>query len=756
MKYILKNYQETAVNNLLEITKTFLKIGWDTKEIIFKAPTWSGKTIIMASFLENLKNEDIWDFAFVWISVNKLHNQSKKSLENTLGIWAFHFYNLEDIREKLHKNDIVFINWESITKTSKKWNDEKWILSWAYTNIFMSENETGRNLPNFIDNTLKDDRKIILIIDESHIYLSDETEKLIKDTLKPALRIEVSATPKYPKIPTIEIKMDEVIESGMIKKEVIINEKFSELNLLETTSDEVIIKQWLEKREELKELYSASNTSLIDINPLVLIQIPGKNTKIDTLEKTEIEKIEKILQEKYNITRENGKLAIWLSDEKWKENKVNLENITESNNPVEVLIFKQAIATGWDCPRAQILIMFREIKSITFEIQTVGRIMRMPELHHYENDELNTAYVYTNFWKIEVEDGEASKYIKAKQAKIKKEFQNIILPNSIYLHRLDYNDLEPTADFHKLFYTVFLNEIWWVENEFITNIYDKFIEKVNINKEFKTQILLETKLIWLDEIVDYKTGFTKTDEKVIDFAFKKLLETYLSWLNKARSVWILKQSFYNFFNHYLAYKDKSHLEIQKIILTNSGFFAYIVEKTIKQFESIRIEHIEKKQNSEIYDFKIPEFEIFSEIYKKKDFKKSIQNPCYIKEDSKIEVSFIEDYLEKENNVEWWYKNGVSKKIYFWIFYYFEWKQRVFYPDFIVKYKSWKIGIFDPKDGNTANNMETKYKAESLQNYLKNKKDLFGGIIIKHKELFYLNQKQEYNFVNNNLSGWEKI
>lgn len=748
MKYELKPYQQKAVNDLLELTKTYLKIWWNIKEIILKAPTWSGKTIMMASYLEELKNEDIWDFAFVWISVNKLHNQSKSSLENVLWVWAFRFYNLENIREKLQKNDVLFINWESITKKAKKANTDKWIEAGDYTNIFMSENETGRNLPNFIENTLKDDRKIILIIDEAHLHLTSDTENLIFNTLKPFLRIEVSATPK--KDATIEVALADVIDSQMIKKEVIINEKFSEINLLESTGDEIIIEQALEKREKLQELYKKTSQEK-NINPLVLIQIPGKTEKTDILEKTEIEKVEKILKEKYDITYENKKLALWLS-----ESKINLEDISQLDNQVEVLIFKQAIATGWDCPRAQILVMFREIKSITFEIQTVGRIMRMPEWKHYENDELNTAYVYTNFWKIDIETWEASKYIKVKQANFKKEFKNIILPWSVYLHRKDYNDLEPTTEFHKIFYKVFFEEIWSNETDFLNLTLDKFKEKVNTTKQFKTQILLETKLIWIDEIRDYKTWLTKTDEKVIEYAFKKLLEKYLSWLNKARSIWVLKQSFYNFFHHYLWYKGKSALEIQKIILTNEDFFAYIVKKSIEQFKSIQIAHIEQKQTKKIYDFSIPEFEIYPNINQKRDYKKYALSPCYIKEDSKIEAEFIEEYLEKNNEIEFWYKNWVRKETYFWVLYNYEWKQSVFYPDFIVKYKNGKIWIFDTKDWNTAGSMETKMKAESLQEYIKNKKDLFWWIVIFEKWLFYLNQNSVYNFVNNNLAWWERL
>lgn len=748
MKYELKSYQEKAVAKLLYQTRWILDANIDTKEIIFKSPTGSGKTIMMASFLEELKNENIWDFAFVWISVNKLHNQSKSSLENVLGVGAFNFYNLENIREKLNQNDIVFINWESITKKAKKSNQAKWIEAGDYTNIFMSENETGRNLPNFIENTINDGRKIILIIDESHLYLSDDTEKLILGTIKPDIRIEVSATPR--KNATIEIPMIDVIDSGMIKKEVVINEWFWEINLLETTGDEIIIKQALEKREVLKNMYLQDEKAKY-INPLILIQIPWKREKTDILEKTEIEKVEKILQEKYSITRENKKLAIWLSEE-----KINLENVEDFESPVEVLIFKQAIATGWDCPRAQILVMFREIKSIVFEIQTVWRIMRMPELHHYENDILNKAYVYTNFWKIEIEDWEASKYIKAKQSFFRKEFTNITLPWSIYLHRVDYNDLEPTGEFHTLFYKVFLEEIWWSENDFQNVLYDHFKERVNINKEFKSEILLETKLIWLDEIKDYKTWFIKTDEKVIEYAFKKILEKYLSWLNKARSIWVLKQSFYNFFNHYLGFTNKSALEIQKIVLTNEDFFAYIVKKATEQFKSIQIAHIEKKQTKKEYDFIIPHFEIYPDINEKKDYKKYALNPCYIVSDSKIETQFIEKYLEKNNDIEFWYKNWVKKEIYFWVLYYFEWKQSVFYPDFIVKYKNGKIWIFDTKDGNTASSMETRMKAEALQKYVKKINNLFGWIIILEKDIFYLNQNEVYSFVNWNLWGWEKL
>ena len=58
-------------------------------------------------------------------------------------------------------------------------------------------------------------------------------------------------------------------------------------------------------------------------------------------------------------------------------------------------MFKQAAAVGWDCPRAQIILMYREIQNPTFQIQVLGRVLRMPEGKHYNKDILNHAYLYT-------------------------------------------------------------------------------------------------------------------------------------------------------------------------------------------------------------------------------------------------------------------------------------------------------------------------------------------------------------------------
>ena len=77
-------------------------------------------------------------------------------------------------------------------------------------------------------------------------------------------------------------------------------------------------------------------------------------------------------------TYDNGMVNIWMSDE-----KIVSDDLTKLDGSPAFLLMKQAISTGWDCPRAKILVKLREGGSEDFQIQTIGRIRRMPEGKHY-------------------------------------------------------------------------------------------------------------------------------------------------------------------------------------------------------------------------------------------------------------------------------------------------------------------------------------------------------------------------------------
>lgn len=147
---------------------------------------------------------------------------------------------------------------------------------------------------------------------------------------------------------------------------------------MENATNYLLEQAYAKQREIRAEFLSAGK----DINPLIVVQIPNKSEKLQ-------DDVERWF-ETQGVTYENGQLAVWLSDM-----HENLDGIEETNAPSVAVIIKQAVATGWDCPRAAILVKLRDNMDETFEIQTIGRIRRMPEAHHYGKDLLDSCYLYT-------------------------------------------------------------------------------------------------------------------------------------------------------------------------------------------------------------------------------------------------------------------------------------------------------------------------------------------------------------------------
>ena len=227
---ILKEYQKKYVEKLLNATKELLDEGIETTQtLVFEAPTGSGKTVMMQQFLKSFWEQNYGDFAFIWLSIGDLSEQSKRSFESKLEGSDLIFSNFEDIQDKtLRANEILFVNWEAINRKKKK--DEK-SEGKERDNIRMRENERNENLKTFCENTREAKRKIILIIDESHRNLDTENSlEIIEGIIKPLIQIEVSATPKNKVYDQrVKVRMEEVL-AAMKEKEQWATETLREVN----------------------------------------------------------------------------------------------------------------------------------------------------------------------------------------------------------------------------------------------------------------------------------------------------------------------------------------------------------------------------------------------------------------------------------------------------------------------------------------------------------------------------------------------
>jgi type III restriction enzyme len=761
---ILADFQKKAVDDL---SKTFFNL-WQTKNyqlpLVFKAPTGAGKTIMMAEFLRTLDGNYHFDDdkAYIWISFggDESYLQSKEKLYK-------YFNNGTDmtLRDKndlslkeLPKNNIFFINWSKIkssTKDGKVLRKDCELTSGDY-GVF----------DEFIINT-KSKRDLILIIDEAHTETNTTLANEVIDLINPRIIIKVTATPKN--IPNsedisdnkagfVKVKEDEVINSGLIKKSLIIQteEEIKAIANQNLSEDELMVELAIKKRDELKKIYKEEN---LDINPLVLIQLPS-----DMNEKDEVTTNKKLVVLNYLKQKSvlDEEVAIWLSNE-----KKNLDFITLNNNEVNFMLFKVAPATGWDCPRASILVMFREIKSPSFHTQIIGRVKRMPQAKHYENEVLNKAYIYTNYNKSHIRDIKEANENKLPIffTKLKDEISQITL-GSIYHNRVDFNTLSP--------------ENMW--QQYMLNTLDNY--KSEIEKKIDFEVFNISNKIVVDATISSFDGFMvqlKQKANETDFTFSRndieklynLLcfeelekqENDIAKYNPSRSWSALKKALNVWFNkRFQLHREKFYLIIVNDLLKNDSFLKIVINEALIGFRKEYEIKLKEKDGKELVNVIIPQKELsFTDDFEELKVSKNVYERFYNRKKYKgkdNEEDFIK-FLEVQENILWWHKQNDSGKENFAIEYFDsqEQKERLFYPDFLIMTNDNKLFVVDTKKGDTAKSIETKDKAETLQKWIKeNQKnydfEIIGGIVIFEHPSWKINQNEKYEY--SNISGWKKI
>ncbi len=702
MNIILKNFQKKAVDELSDIFKN----SQDEKnfKVIFKSPTGSGKTLMVTEFLKNIFLDSNSNVSVIWAAPRQLHIQSKDKikptlLEKNIGK-VLEVHQLKNPR--LKKNEILFLNWESINKKN---------------NTFMKSNEKNINLKNLIQNTKKFATKIILVIDECHFTAPSLISNYLTNIINPDFTLAISATPTM-KDPDdiVKVKIENVKDEGMIKKNIIPNEMFLKKNIgvnnkLREGSNFYFLDEAIKQREKLLKLYQKKK---LIINPLILIQLPDKKSGIEEELKNDL--ITR-LATKYNKTFKNGKLAIKLSGE-----EENFENIDKLDNEVEILIFKHSLTLGWDCPRAQILLLLREWKSFNFSIQTLGRIIRspFPNKGHLDIDDLNNSYIYTNLKQLILEDDIAKDFLITNTSK-KKTKTNIKIESAHIKRQRQKTRLN--NDFREIFLITakknnVKNKIKIKKNLSIKHSY--IIEKIK-NIDFAKNKIIKSK---------FDINFTSDNE------WQFLLENFI--LNnispiypEERSITEIKKTFYHFFKieMNIDIKDQYSLVVSNILSKeNFEIFRSLLDESKeiyqKEYQNIDDEIIINKT------WDIPE-EIFSNSKNYEiPFKKNIMKPFFSQETSDLENKFMQ-YIDKSSKVDWWYKNGVNDSKYFGIKYNDKDNLKIFYLDFIIKFKNKKLGFFDTKSGFTLS--LSKKKLLALKNYVSKSKKFYGGLISNTKE-----------------------
>lgn len=686
----LKKFQIDTVNKLLDATSIGTK-----KEILVQAPTGSGKTIILLSYIEEYFKENK-NVLFVWLTPGKgdLEEQSRNKM---LKFLPHHkTLNIQDVLlQGFEEKSTTFINWETITKKG---------------NNALKEAER-KNLYERIHEAHNSGYKFIVIVDEEHLNKTVKAESII-EYMNPDYIIRVSATTKTNKeAEFIAIDELEVINSGLITRALYINENVSNDTTL-SNEHEYLLDLAIEKRKAIKNEYLKLG---VQVNPLIIIQVPSKSDDL-------IKMIEKILEEKgYDYIKQN--LAIWLSDR-----KENIDNIEDNESHQAILIMKQAISTGWDCPRAKILVKLRDNMNEDFETQTIGRIRRMPQGHHYDNVLLDNCYLYTFDEKYEqsVKQELGNSAYDTKTVFLKNEYKNFTLKKLTFDNNLDRFDERETFNILHNFYIdkykltskkkdnkTILEANGYVFKDTIDNyiVQDKIV-RINSNElenanRIKVQSIVTTN----------KNGF-ELRHSINEIASKIGMRYDRARLMLERMFW--KQKLFA-----KKFVDLTLTEFYAFVINNEGILKHdFLEAISQKTRQIKMNFEELKE----IDWHFPEMDYIKYDPKMRDtttYEKSIylEYPnSTIK--SKSERMF-EYFCENNENIKWFYKNGEKSNDYFSIVYIDAVNRKWhFYPDFIVCDKDNKIWIIETKGGeNTegeSKNIDIKIenKFESLKEYAK--------------------------------------
>lgn len=748
-------YQQKCVRKLVEETIDLLRLTGHRKTLIFKAPTGSGKTVMASQLLADLTEElqsrgdsPYQQVAFIWIAPNKLHQQSYFKMKNyfteTRLLKPVMYDEIDQSDGVIKAGEILFVNWESINK-------EK--------NVMVRDSEQNASLYEITRRTQEEaGLPIVVVIDEEHLFWSKSADKSAKvlQKINPKVEIRISATPKTNSDHKVTIDRQEVVNEEMIKKQVVLNPDITKGYNDENELNIHLIQCALQKRNLLAEAYKKEGTN---INPLLLIQLPNDTSESMSSEDLAIaEQVKTYLREIKDITTENKKLAVWLSNE-----KENLEGLEEPDNMTEVLLFKQAIALGWDCPRAAVLLIFRKLQSNQFTIQTVGRILRMPEQKFYKNDLLNVGYVYTDISKDQIQIvAEDMDYLNkdALQAVRRENLNNVALQSYYSVYKSsDRNRLGP--DFKKELIDCFSRN-WLVkwqqfsfsfdddeaqEAEPAQNVAEQNRRQIERNQHIKFDVLRLGVEVPENIVFQNEVGIIDVEKNKHEFArsagevrriYIDFCRSLLGSFEKAHSTDVLAG--------YLLQAMEELFELfetdaMKVILyyANKPKFTDIILKALANYERKLQERQRKAKERafEKYTWEVPAERLYKESthhVMSKVEEHALLPFIELNTVSNPERRFSEFLEANKEYIDWWYKNGDEGKQHYSIPYENSQKEKaLFYVDFVIRMKSGQVFLFDTKTENSDSEAPNKHNA--LIDYMADK-GLKGGVIVEKDDVWY--------------------
>ncbi|MCP9306501.1 DEAD/DEAH box helicase family protein [Mesomycoplasma ovipneumoniae] len=684
--------------------------------IYFKAPTGSGKTFMILNYIDKLIE---WNKAnagkeLVFVIVTLSSAELPKQMEESFNEYKIFIKNANLKIERIESPS----NLKRTAKVDKNYEffatpDSVFIMGGASFKSNSILREQG-SIEAFLSEIKRKGQILIYIRDEAHIgsdiKITSKDQKFEeKMQLNASFILKMTATPKTD-LPLVHLSEKDLSQDDAQLLKTKKNHNL-DLEIGKDYDDEEILEIACKKFNEIKKQYNDNikEPGLEGINPAMLIQIDNSSEKdAQKAEKFDenIKKIIKIL-EKHNLS--------WVKyfDQNKKESNLRqksnftLRDISRNMSSVDVIIFKIGPATGWNIPRACMLVQLRNISSFNLSIQTIGRIKRNPcptyNLRH--NSIAHEYFIYSN---VDPKDKNVLKLF------LKKEYKNDIfisgqieLPGTPVENR---SKIINDEQYWKNFKHEFDNG---AKKKDVKRTFEKrlgeYEEDYNANKfisidteEYGSARLIKSKI---SNIIELELAIIRLKNNLKKYFTSKIWDFFAQ----------MKQEF-------LGDKQKNEQILDLIILLKYGQeLARIYKKTIK-------DQVENAQYKLIFEERLPKEIEFSSsendklvktndsfAYEKIDDKTSKDN---LPLDSEAEEFFAKELIrisKTKQNIRFWAKNPVHTKLGFQYIKGNEIAKS--YPDFLVS-KNENYFYFEIKNYKDYDSKKTQLLISSYNQYFK--------------------------------------
>jgi type III restriction enzyme len=241
---------------------------------------------------------------------------------------------------------------------------------------FLEKSEDGE-ITKSLGNVIRINSPIV-VLDEGHNAQTALSFDMLR-RLAPSVILEFTATPRQESNILIEVTASELKAEKMVKIPIY---------LTNVSQWQEAVRDGIAKRKELVKLANAEYKATKEyIRPIVLLQ--AEQEKEDE-NKVYVQKIKDFLLNELNIAEEE--IAIKTA----KQDQLSGIDLLSKDSKINYILTVNALREGWDCPFAYVLVSASKIGSRLAVEQTIGRILRLPNVKDKKNIELNYSYVYAS------------------------------------------------------------------------------------------------------------------------------------------------------------------------------------------------------------------------------------------------------------------------------------------------------------------------------------------------------------------------